>query len=47
MKLDETTTTRPRSNMHTQKRFYDHFMVIKTLRGYYRGHNPGMSEGID
>ena len=42
-----TMTTDSRSNVHTYQRFLDHFMIIKTLGGYYRGYNPGVSHGSD
>ena len=47
MKLEKVMTTIPCSSIHTHQRFHDHFVVVKTLGGYCRGHNPGVSQGID
>jgi hypothetical protein len=35
MKLGQATTTDPRTSAHTYQRFHDHFVIAKTLRGYY------------
>ena len=47
MKLGQATTTDPRSNSHMYQCFHDHFIIVKTLGGYCRGYNPGVSQGTN
>jgi hypothetical protein len=34
-------------NEHESLCFQNHFVIAKTLRGYYRGYNPRVSQGKD
>jgi hypothetical protein len=47
MKLEQATNYEPAFDMHATQRFHDHFVITKMLVGYYRGYNPGVSQGID
>ena len=38
---------KPALNAHASHRFHAHFMIIKMLKGYYQGYNPGVSLGTN
>ena len=37
----------PALNAHASQRFHSHFTIAKTLGGYCRGYNPGVSQDTD
>ena len=46
-KLEQATNLKPAFDMHVIQCFHDHFMIAKTLGGYYQGYDPEVSQGAD
>jgi hypothetical protein len=47
MKLERAVNYEPSPDMHTSQRFHNHFVIAKTLGGYYQGYNLWVSQDAD